>query len=91
MSASLMKRIFLVNSPVPSLCSFFVSKYLLTGKYSKSALAGRLIDMGLSPLLSALSTFKYTQKYSARDVVVDSLQGVLHRADYLIETLPHIF
>ena len=26
-----MKRIFLVNSPVRSLCSFFMSKYLLTG------------------------------------------------------------
>ena len=39
--------------------------------------------MGLSPLLSALSTFKYTQKYSARDGVVDSLQGVLYRADFL--------
>ena len=42
MSVSLMKRIFLVNSPVRSLCSFFISKYLLTGKYSKSTLFGRL-------------------------------------------------
>ena len=52
MFVSLMKRIFLVNSPVGlrSLCSFFMSKYLSTGKYSKS----RLLDMGLSPLLSAL-------------------------------------
>ena len=82
MSVSLMKRIFLVNSPVRSLC-FFMSKYLLTGKYSKSTLFGRLLDMGLSPLLSALSTFKYTQKYSTRDGVVDSLQGVLYRADFL--------
>ena len=31
MSVSLMKRIFLVNSPVRSLCSFFMPKYLLTG------------------------------------------------------------
>ena len=83
MSVSLMKRIFLVNSPLRCLCSFFMSKYLLTGKYSKSTLFGRLLDMGLSPLLSALSTFKYTQKYSARDGVVDSLQGVLYRADFL--------
>ena len=42
MSVSLMKRIFLVNSPVRSLCSFFMYKYLLTGKYSKSTLFGRL-------------------------------------------------
>ena len=28
MSVSLIKRIFLVNSPVRSLCSFFMSKYL---------------------------------------------------------------
>ena len=54
MSVSLMKRIFLVSSPVRSLCSFFMSKYLLTGKYSKSTLFDRLLDMGLSPLLSAL-------------------------------------
>ena len=31
MSVSLMKRIFLVNSPVQCLCSFSMSKYLLTG------------------------------------------------------------
>ena len=49
MSVSLMKRIFLVNYPVRSLCSFFMSKYLLTGKYSKSTLFGRLLVMGLSP------------------------------------------
>ena len=79
MSVSLMKRIFLVNSPLRSLCSFCMSKYLLTRKYSKSTLFGKLLDMGLSPLLSALSTFKYT----ARDGVVDSLQGVLYRADFL--------
>ena len=92
MSVSLMRRIFLVNSPVRSLCSFFMSKYLLTGKYSKITLFGRLLDMGLSPLLSALSTFKYTQKYSARDGVVDSLQGVLYRADFLnINSTAHIF
>ena len=60
-----------------------MSKYLLTRKYSKSTLFGRLLDMGLSPLLSALSTFKYTQKYSSRDGVLDSLQGVLYRADFL--------
>ena len=83
MSVSLVKRIFLVNSPLRSLCSFFMSKYLLTGKYSKSTLFGRLLDMGLSPLLTALSTFKYTQNYSARDGVVDSLQGVFYRADFL--------
>ena len=35
MSVSLMKRIFLVNSPV------LISKYWLTGKYSKSTLFGR--------------------------------------------------
>ena len=35
MSISLMKRIFLVNFPVLSLCSFFMSKYLITGKYSE--------------------------------------------------------
>ena len=94
MSVSLMKRIFLVNSPVRSLCSFFMSKYLLTGKYSKKTLFGRLLDMGLSPLLSALSTFKYmyTQKYSARDGLVDSLQGVLYRPDFLnINSTAHIF
>ena len=62
MSASLMKRIFLVNSTVRSLYSFFMYKYLLTGKYSKSTLFGRLLDMGLSPLFSALSTFKYILK-----------------------------
>ena len=54
-----------------------MSKYLLTGKYSKCTLFGIMLDMGLSPLLSAFLTFKYTQKYSARDGVVDSLQGVL--------------
>ena len=69
-----------------------MSKYLLTGKYNKSTLFGRLLDMGLSPLLSALSTFKYTQKYSARDGVVDSLQGVLYRADFLNRnSTAHIF
>ena len=83
MSVSPMKRIFLVNSPVRSLCSFFMFKYLITGKYSKSTLFGRLLDMGLSTLLSALSTLKYTEKYSARDGVVNSLQGVLFRADFL--------
>ena len=83
MSVSLWKRIFLVNSPVCGMCSFFMSKYLLTGKYSKCTLFGRKLDMGLSPLLSALSTFKYTQKYSTRDGVVDSLHGVVYRADFL--------
>ena len=39
-------------------------------QYSKNTLFGRLLDMGLSPILSALSTFKYTQKYSAGDGVV---------------------
>ena len=58
MSVSLMKRIFLVNSQVRGLCLFFMSKYLLTGKNCKSTLFGRLLDMGLSLLLSALSTFK---------------------------------
>ena len=47
MSVSLMKRIFLVNSPLRSLCSFFMSKYLLTGKYSKSTLFGRLLDINI--------------------------------------------
>ena len=47
-----------------------MSKYLLSGWYSESTLFGRLLDMGLSLLLSALSTFKYTQKYSARDGMV---------------------
>ena len=60
-----------------------MSKYLLTGKYSKSTLFGRLLDMSLLPLLSALSTLKYTEKYSAREGVVDSLQGVLYKADFL--------
>ena len=59
----------------------FMYKYLITGKYSK--VLGRLLDMCLSPLLSALSTFKYTKKYSARDGVVDSLQDVLYRDDFL--------
>ena len=69
-----------------------MSKYLLTGKYSKSTLFGRLLDMGLSPLLSALSTFKYTQKYSASDGMVDSLQGVLYRTDFLNRnSTAHIF
>ena len=92
MSVRLMKMIFLVNNPVRSLCSFVMSKYLLTGKYSKSTLFARLLDMGLSLLLSALSTFKYTQKYSARDGVVNSLQGVLYRADFLNRnSTAHIF
>ena len=60
MSVNLMKRIFLVNSPVRSLCTIFMSKYLITGKYSKCTLFGKLLDMGLSPLLSKLSKFKYT-------------------------------
>ena len=61
----------------------FMSKSLLIGKYSESTFFGRLLDMDLSPLLSALSTFKYTQHYSARDGVIDSLPGVLYKADFL--------
>ena len=83
MSVRLMKRIFLVNSPVRSLCSFFMSKYLINGKYSKCTLFGNLFDMGLSPLLSGFSKFKYIQTYSARDGVVDSLQDVLYKDDFL--------
>ena len=83
MSVGLMKRIFLVNSPVRSLCSFLMSKHLITGKYSKCTLFGRLLDMSLSSLLSGLSKFKYTQKYSARDGVVDSLQDVLYKDEFL--------
>ena len=83
MPVSLMKRIFLVNSPVRSLFSFFMSKYLIIGRYSKCTLFGRFLQMSLSPLLSGLSKFKYTQKYSARDGVVDSLQDVLCKYDFL--------
>ena len=76
MSVSLMKRIFLVNYPVRSLCSFCMSKYLSTGKYSKCTLFGRLLDMFLSPLLSGLSKFKYTSQYSAKD------EAVLYKNDF---------
>ena len=54
-----------------SLCAFFMTEYLLTEKYSKCMLFGRLLDVAISSLISALSTFKYTQRYSARDGVVD--------------------
>ena len=39
--------------------------------------------MVLSPLLSGLSKFKYIQTYSARDGVVDSLQDMLYKDDFL--------
>ena len=55
MYISLVNRAFLVNYPVRSMCSFFVPKYLLTGKYSKSTLFDRLLDMGLPSL--SLCTF----------------------------------
>ena len=58
---------------------------------SKSTLFGRLLDMGLSPLRSALSTFKYTQKYSARDGVVTHCKACCIQLIFLIETLPRIF
>ena len=83
MSVGLIKRIFLVNSPVRRLRSFLMSKHLITGKYSKCTLFGRLLDMVLSSLVSGLSKFKYTQKYSARDGVVDSLQDVLYKDEFL--------
>ena len=54
MSVSLVKKIFLMNSPVRSLWSFFMFKYLVTEKYSKCTLFCRLLNMGLSPLLSEL-------------------------------------
>ena len=40
MSVNLVKRIFLLNSPVRSLCSYLKSKYLSTVKYSKCTLFG---------------------------------------------------
>ena len=59
--------------------------YLLTVKYSKCTLFGRLLDMGLSPLLSAfsyLNILKSILLQTARGVV-DSLQDVLYRDDVL--------
>ena len=59
-----------------------VSAYILCQKifYVGSTVnvrCGRILDIGLSPRLCALSTYKYAQKYFASDGMVDSLQDVL--------------
>ncbi len=82
MTLSLYSRIFRVDSPARDLCSYMLSKYLLTGVYHKNTLIGRVINMGISPVRAALSPVKLPRTVLPMDGTVDSLRDLIHGEQY---------
>ena len=81
---SLFYNIFKVNTPLRTLYSYFIAKYLVTGKFIRDTMVGRIINMGISPLSAAFNKLTYTCSNSgSEDGVADSLQYMIMSEQFL--------
>ena len=82
MTVSLWKRTFKVDSPLRNLCSFFISKYIATGISHPGTLTGRIIQLGLSPIATALTSSRLHIPQRNEDGAIDSLRRLIMENDF---------
>ena len=80
---SLYYQIFNVDSPMRNLCTYMLGQYTLSGQYLKKTLVGRLIDVGMSPLHSAINKISHPHTQVTEDGYVDSLRFLLTHENYV--------
>jgi len=81
-TASLMKRVFSVDSPAKDLSAYFLSLYITKGLLIPGTLVDRCVSHGLSPIRSAFCDYKkplVTQGCG----VVDSLRTVILHENFI--------
>ena len=74
-TASLFRRIFLTDSPVQSLCRYFLSQYLTRGSLVPGTIVDRLVSYGLSPTRCAFLKYRYNNIVQCG--ITDSLRLLL--------------
>ena len=82
MTVSLWKRTFKVDSPLRNLCLFFISKYIATGISHPGTLTGRIIQLGLSPIATALTSSRLHIPQRNEDGAIDSLRRLIMENDF---------
>ena len=82
-SASLLHRIFCIDSPVRDLCSHFLAQYLSCGELIRGTLVDRLVSFGLSPTRCAYNKVRKVYNCDSDSGVVDSIRGLLMHENFI--------
>jgi hypothetical protein len=80
--ASLLTRVFAVNSSIRELTSHFLSQYICRGTLVQGTLVERAVSFGLSPTQSAFNVYKRSS-VKQKCGIVDSLQGLLMHENFI--------
>ena len=86
-TVSTFQRIFRVNSPVLQLFSYMMAEYIVTGHVTKGTMLDRIIQLGLSPVRTALSGSSTgpapAADVAAGDGLVDTLKYLVAHENFI--------
>ena len=80
--ASLLKRIFMVESSAQELTHYFMSLYISSGTLIPGTLVDRAVSLGLSPVRSAFVRYKRPSS-SQNCGIVDSLRTLIMHEHFI--------
>ena len=83
-SLSLYPKLFLVDSPLQTINSFFLTEYCTKQILYAGTLIERIVNMGFSPIKCAFTKAKYNFEYETKcDGIVDSLRSLIFTKDFV--------